>query len=47
MEDQDILRQLSMDLQVVWNRYGKSVPGLIVRPKVTSSSEQLTNLSKV
>ena len=26
MEDQDILRQLSMDLQVVWNKYSKSVP---------------------
>ena len=49
MEDQDILKQLSMDLQVVWNKYSKSVSkeqGLIVRPKITSSGERAHKLKQ-
>lgn len=49
MEDRDILKQLSVDLQAVLHKYGKSVSkeqGLIVRPKVTSSSERARKLKQ-
>ena len=42
MEDNDILKQLSLDLEPILHKYSEFVSkeqGLIVHPKVTSSSE--------
>jgi len=49
MEDHDILKHLSEDLQAVLHKYGESVSkeqGLIVHLKVTSSSEQAHKLKQ-
>ena len=49
MEDNDILKQLSVDLHVILHKYSEFVSkeqGLIVRPKVTSSSERAHKLKQ-
>ena len=49
MEDNDILKQLSVDLHVILHKYSEFVSkekGLIVRLKVTSSSEQAHKLKQ-
>ena len=49
MEDYDILKQLSVDLQAILHKYSEFVSkeqGLIVRPKVTSSSERARKLKQ-
>ena len=49
MEDHDILKQLSVDLQAILHKYSEFVSkeqGLIVRPKVTSSSERARKLKQ-
>lgn len=47
METSDTLKQLCKDLQDVLNKHSAAVPkeqGLIIRPKVTSSSERARKL---